>query len=378
MVSAGLDAGQTTQTTDRMNTQDSHNTLTRPGSAFLPLAPPAIPPRHITRLVFVGDGEVVRERLWPNLTPYAGRLRIGVCGLASRSRLDTIAHHYYPILEGKTLPGDELDEDGFSGPHTLYYVGTPSRYHVGYASQAATLGARVACEKPIAHCARAAHLLRPLCGRGQVLGLDHFHYKAGAQAFFSALDTSPDLLARLHRIEFIFHEMPGFALDRHQEDTIADVQYHGFSLALAVLKRLGGAEHLHFEQVAVATHRPDPAWQYAVPRVTTASRILGEAGLSGGRAVRLDLRQAKGAPASLKRLSLLDHGARSLLDGDLSESGSEAHGRMLAELLQPQACLPLDLRDHVQLAECVDQARAAARDHGFHNFARLPDFLPDR
>lgn len=110
------------------------NLSPQPVSNILNFASPATrastTPPKIKKVVIVGAGNLVRNRLLPALTGM--KLDLALCGLETTSPLKTIPHQYLPVRYGTTLAVDLLDTGGFGGPNTLVYVATPSKYHISY------------------------------------------------------------------------------------------------------------------------------------------------------------------------------------------------------------------------------------------------------
>src|ERR1017187_9715824 len=115
---------------------------------------PGCSPFRITSLGIVGDGELVRDRLWPAIRHNPGQLRIAVCGQRPASSLAGLPYRYCQILGDNLLPLAELYDDGFLSGSSAWYIATTSETHVAYALQLACLCSRVFVEKPIAAGAR--------------------------------------------------------------------------------------------------------------------------------------------------------------------------------------------------------------------------------
>jgi hypothetical protein len=331
--------------------------------------------RCINKLGIVGNGEVVRERLWLAVQSLASPLDgIVVCSLEPHSGLPELSHQYYQIDPESLLPLDRLDEAGFLGADTLWFVATPPEYHVSYVEQLAPR-CRVAVEKPIAASYGQARPLLPFVEGFEVYPLNHKVFNASVLGFVEACRRDPAVLHQVHHIEGVFYEKAGFSHGRQQEDGIIDVQWHLLTTALfAPFTAVGAQFNVTVDQVRVATHGPDPHGHYARPTVWTASRLQGRL-VWDGHVVTYDLRQAKGAPQNAKGIRLFDHTGALVQTIDLNESGYQAHARMLRALLEPMVDMRLTLADTIAVMECIDTARAMAHEAPPYTCGHLPTFL---
>lgn len=336
---------------------------------------PTIARPHIRRVGLVGQGEVVRVKIWPALHEVASSLDgVVVCSLEPRSHLDSFGHLYAPAGPDGLLPLDFLEERGFLARETLWLIATPSDYHPHYTAQLAGL-CRVAIEKPLAATSAQARRLLAFARRGfEVFPIDHKLFNAGVLAFLDELRMDPSLLERVRRIEGIFLETGGLSNGRQQEDCIADVQWHLLMPSVAGFKIGGARLEASVDSAQVATHQPDPAGRFQAPTVWTASRLQGSF-YWDEREIPYDFRQAKGSPKHEKFLRLLDGDGRLLKEVDMNETGWRAHARVLAELLKPAPDMRHTLADAIAGMDLVDAARALASEEAPYPFGDLPAFL---
>jgi predicted dehydrogenase len=331
--------------------------------------------RSINKIGIVGSGEVVRERLWLAAQSLASPLDgIVVCSLEPHSGLPGLSHQYYQIGPESLLPLDRLDEAGFLGADTVWFVATPPAYHVSYVEQLAPR-CRVAVEKPIATSYGQARSLLPFVEGFEVYPLNHKVFNASVLEFVEACRQDPAVLQQVHHITGVFYEKAGFSHGRQQEDGIIDVQWHLLTTALfAPFTVVGVQFKVTVDQVHVATHGPDPNGHYARPTVWTASQLQGRL-VWDGHVVTYDLRQAKGAPQNAKGIRLFDHAGALVQAIDLNESGYQAHARMLRALLEPVVDMRLTLADAIAVMECIDTARAMVHEAPPYTCGYLPAFL---
>jgi len=333
---------------------------------------------YINRIAIFGSGEVTHKKGWPALrsmqsngSPLAGVL---VCSLEPRSGLEGIPHLYHQLEPGDgLLPLDYLYEAGFLSKNVLCILATPSEYHVPLILQLARL-CRLAVEKPIAANRRQARLLLPFTQRDfDIYPIDHKIFNASPLTFLAACSRDPSVLERIGHFAGTFHETAGISQGRWQEDCIADVQWHLFSLLTAVFKTGGVPFSVTVDRVWVSCHDLDLEERYAVPTVWTASRIQGRL-LRNRQVVTFDFCQAKGASTDDKSAWLCDGDGVLIEKIDLNETGWRAHARAFVELLRPIPNMPQTLADALAVMEIVDASRDIAIEEPGYAFGELPSF----
>jgi hypothetical protein len=330
--------------------------------------------RLISRIGLVGSGDVVRSRYSPALRSRSNRLaEIVICSIEPSAPELGFAYRYHRVRPGNELPLQVLAEEGFITHNALWIIATPSDTHVPYTLQLADF-CRVAVEKPIAATIRQARLLAPLRRAAyEVIPIDHKIYNRSVLAFIERISLQPDIMTRVARIEGTFYERDGIRNGRHQEDGIADVQWHLAAATRALFRAAQLPSPMYLDEVLVARHRPDPSRGVQTPNVWSASRIRGH--LSDGRQViPFDFCQAKAAPGSEKRIRLFDASGALIADIDLNESGWHAHARVLDALMQPAVEMHHTLADALDVMEFVEHARVRAHEEPAHAFGDLPAF----
>jgi hypothetical protein len=255
---------------------------------------------------------------------------------------------------------------------TLWLIATPSEWHVSYALQLAGL-CRVAIEKPIAANSEQAKLLMALV-ENDTYPMDHKLFNASALSFVDECRRLPCLLRRLSQIQGVFYEETSFPEERQQEDGIADIQWHLFTIVVSSLKALGFPFDISVDEVQVAKHLPHPQNASSIPHVWTASRIRGKVHIEK-REIDYEFRQAKGAPRNEKYIRFFDNTGDLIWEVDLSESGWFAHARMLKTLLKPTVDMRHSITDAVLVMELVDYTRKIAKEMDGYRFGTLPCFL---
>ena len=86
----------------------------------------------IKKVVIMGKGQVVEERIWPALQKVDHALEaIAVCSLEEGSDLTGRPHSYYRVDPvGRKMPLNTLRKEGFLDKDTLCIIATPSDSHV--------------------------------------------------------------------------------------------------------------------------------------------------------------------------------------------------------------------------------------------------------
>ena len=337
---------------------------------------PAVLARHIKKVGLVGSGEVIQKKILPALQRNHYQLdAIAVCGLESSSVLSGMPHVYLPVVANGLLPLDELERGGFLGADTLWIIATPSAFHVPYVLQLAACCVRIGIEKPVATSYRLAKLLLPFTDNGhEIYQIDHKLFNASALAFIERCRQQPSVLERVRRIEAIFYETDGITNGRHQEDVIADIQYHLLTIMISIFKATGTLFSVVVESALVAKHEPDAPGRFQAPQVWTASRLAGLLHSKKQR-VRYDFRQAKGAPKNEKMIRLFGAGDALVGTISLNETGGQAHARVLDALIKPVVDMRHTLADAIEVMRLVDASRDIAREEPAYVFGGLPGFL---
>jgi predicted dehydrogenase len=99
---------------------------------------PAISAPGISKVGFVGGGDVLQKKFFPALKAGDYPLeRIAVCSLEPQCRLNGLPYLYQPVESGSLLPLDFLDEQGLLDSDALWVIATPPEYHIAYAEQLA-------------------------------------------------------------------------------------------------------------------------------------------------------------------------------------------------------------------------------------------------
>jgi len=337
---------------------------------------PAISAPVISKVGFVGGGDVLQKKFFPALKAGGDQLeRIAVCSLEPQCRLNGLPYLYQPVESGSLLPLDFLDEQGLLGSDALWVIATPPEYHITYAEQLAWSNCRIAVEKPIAANSRQARLLLTLARYGrEIYPIDHKLFNKSALEFVDHCRRQPSVLKKVRRIEACFYESAGIDKSRQPLDTIADVQYHLFTIIIALFKAAGSQFEISVERVQSPSHEADPQGRFQTPSVWTASRIQG--GLfEGGQEIVFDLCQAKAAPDDEKFIRLFDGRGEIVKVIDLNESGHHAHARVLRALMQPTVDMRHNLADAVMVMDLIDASRGLARKEPDYAFGALPDLL---
>jgi len=327
------------------------------------------------KIAFAGAGDVVRNRMIPGLgSDQLRHLEVAICSLESATPIKDYPHKYFQVGRDNLLPLDELAESGFLSDDTLWIVATPPQTHVLLALQLAGRCGRVAVEKPIAANAKQARILLPLAYDGsRVFPMDHKLFAAEGLRFLNSCRKDPKILRRISRIEGAFFETSGFAPGRAQEDGIADVQWHLAMFLIAAFKNLAEPVEMALDSVEVSRHLPDPAHVSADATVPTASRLTGTV-VAGSTVARFDLLQAKATATREKYLKFFDSTGEVIAEVDLSESGWQAHARMISALTLPAADMYHTLADSIALAGLFDGLSAGAREDDPYPFGEVPAF----
>lgn len=336
------------------------------------------PTGRITRIGIVGAGEVVRQRYCPAIAELrSAGCRIDeviACGLEPRNPLGDLVDTYYQIDEPGLLPMDRLRRGGAISEDVLWIVATPPDSHAYYAIQLAGK-CRVGIEKPLADSARRARLLLPFVnGRS---GLSPIDQKLFNPSPLELVDRCRGNNKTLDRVAFIrgqFFERDGFSHGRQQADVVYDVQWHPCVILAACFRAAGEPFQIVVEESQVARHAPD--LRFAAPSVWTASRLCGRV-LLKGRQIPFDLRQAKGAPYDEKGIDFMSLAGEVVCAIDLSESGHQAHRRVIYALMQSEVDMRHSLQDAINTTRWLDQARAMAEEGAAYRLGNLPDFIPE-
>jgi hypothetical protein len=327
----------------------------------------------------VGAGDVVKNRIAPALKAMTedgfGALRIAICSLEPTSPINSLAHKYYQSLPGNLLPLDDLYTDGFLNDRALWIVATPPQTHVQIALQLRGMCGRVAIEKPLATSARYARVLHPsVVSRGPLFPLDHKLFTAECLSFLDECRENPAWLSRVDHVEGVFYESSAFPPERAQEDGIFDIQWHMFMLLIAALKHLGQRFEIEVKSVRIARHGSDPSGTFSDAVVCTASCMKGTVILAD-LGISFEFRQAKAATGNEKHARFFDARGSVLAHVDLSESGWQAHGRMLRALVGATVDTRHTLADAIALTELLYGASATAQEAPVYAFGSLPLFM---
>jgi predicted dehydrogenase len=337
------------------------------------------PSELFTKIGVVGAGHVVKHRFAPALDALKldriSELQVAICSLEPTSPIDGLLHKYYQVLPGNLLPLDDLYSEDFLDDRTLWIVATPSQNHVATALQLVGMCGRVAIEKPLATETRFARVLRPcITNHGSVFPMDHKLFTAGSLSFLNKCRQNPALLSKVDHIEGVFFESSAFPLGRIQEDGIFDIQWHMFMLVIAAFKHLGRHFEVEVESAKIAPHGPDPSGTYSDVTVCTASCLKGTLDFEDCH-VAYEFRQAKAAPRNEKHVQFFDSQNNVLAHVDLSESGWQAHGRMLDALIGPKADMRHTLTDAIALVELLSGVSPIAQEDFPYAFGSLPSFM---
>ena len=335
--------------------------------------------RPIKKLGLVGAGDIVQHRILPAIRSNGyGFEEIVVCSSEPTSPLADLDHTYHCVTSPSNMPLHALDKAGVLSGDTLWLVVTPSAYHIFYALQLASLGCRVAVEKPLAANYYQTLLLKPFATNGyELYPIDHKLFNPEPLAFIEKCRTDASILKEVDQIHGVFYEEAGFNFGRQQEETISDIQWHLFAPTIGVFRTLGERFDVTIDRVQVSTHRPDPQRRFQSPNVWTASRIEGRL-LWNGQQITFDFHQVKGAPSNEKRLRLLDGQHNTVAEIDMGESGFMAHARILEALTHPIVDMRHTLEDAIAVMQIVEISREMARrqpEVETYPFGSLPAFL---
>jgi hypothetical protein len=301
--------------------------------------------------------------------------RIAVCGQRSATSLSGLPHHYYQIHSDNLLPMASLYRDGFLNSNTAWFIATTPEVHVVYILELAGLCGRVFVEKPIAASYRQAQVLLPYAAnQAAIYPVDHKMFTAESLAFVDRFRCDPALVDGIGSIEGEFLERSGFTPGRAQENSITDVQWHQLMLLVAVYGSSGYEFELKIDSVDASRYLSDPDAAYADAHAWTASCLRGRV-LSAGREIPFHLGQAKAAPREEKSIRFFGVDGEELTRVDLSESGWQAHGRVLNSMFQPVVDMRHTLSDAIAMAELLEGAISMVDDHGGYAFGSLPGFL---
>jgi predicted dehydrogenase len=348
------------------------------GLSEIPVATfnPAISAPGISKVGFVGGGDVLQKKFFPALKAGDYKLeRIAVCSLEPQCRLNGLPYLYQQVESGCLLPLEFLDEQGLLGSDTLWIIATPPEYHIAYAEQLAWSNGRIAVEKPIAASSRQARLLLTLSRYGrEIYPINHKLFNASALEFVDFCRRQAAVLEKVRRIRANFYEAVGIDTGRQPDDTIADIQYHLFTIIIALFKAAVSQFEISVDRVQASSHTADPQGRFQTPSMRTASRIQGRL-FENEREIAFDFRQAKGAPRDEKFIRLFDARGELVKEIDLNESGHHAHARVLRALLQPTVDMRHTLADAVIVMDLIDSSRIIAYEESPYAFGELPDFL---
>jgi hypothetical protein len=217
-------------------------------------------------------------------------------------------------------------------------------------------------------------LLTPSRHGREIYPINHKLFNASALEFVDFCRRQPSALNKVRRIETSFYEAAGIKKGRQSEDTIADIQYHIFTIIIALFKAAESQFEISVERVQASSHEADPQGRFQAPSVWTASRIQGRL-IENVRKIAFDFRQAKGAPYDEKFIRLFDARDDLVKEIDLNESGHYAHARALRALMQPTVDMRHNLADAVMVMDLIDASWSIASEESAYAFGELPDFL---
>jgi hypothetical protein len=333
-------------------------------------------PSRFMNAIVVGTGDATRSRLRPALhylRREVGLQRLLYLDLHDRPPFDLAPdEHYRAVVGDSRVPVAELNRLEFTGPDTLAVVAVPTGWHLPYARQLARLVGRVAVEKPLTRDLADAERLAGDTVRP--LPMSHFLFKEPMRRW---LDTcrrqGPSRLERFSAIRIDLLERKAVG-GRQIDPSLWDLGWHALECVLAPYRAAGLPVTLEIDAVFTAGYsqtetEPDPP-------ADTAARIAGR--LYHARAVvPFDLRMGKGLDTDRKSLTYRVAGQPDLVI-DLSETGRDAHQRLLAELLtQAEPDLGLGLDDAIDLVRLCDRAERMATVEPSYRFGRTPAFLTD-
>jgi hypothetical protein len=333
------------------------------------------PVTRFHKLILVGSGQVVRDRIRPALP------RLRLMGVRQVIYLDVFDRapfrladdeRYLRAMPGSRLPLEALSALDALGPTTLAVVCTPTGWHLHYCEQLHPLVGRVACEKPLTRDHAAAQLL--LATQPNLQPISHFLHKQAMRDWLAYCQGA--------RLPWLPHCV-GVRVDllesrdvgrRDVDPVLHDLGWHAWELLLAPFRAAGKSAAVELEAARTATYAPRQG--EALPPGGTAARLSGRA-FVGGFWVPFDFRLGKGLGADSKTLCyFFDTGGSIRID--LSESGPLAHRRVLEELLTAERPdLGVDLADAIELVRLCALSQGQARDEGSHPIGQMPALLSE-
>lgn len=279
------------------------------------------------------------------------------------------SYTYYQVAEGCVLENGPITALTAIGNKTVAYVACPSEYHVLYADMLRKTGCRIAVEKPLARDQLAAETMTDW-DYSCLYAVGHQLFKKEMVKALREIDSVGPQKAE--GFEFNLLETSGIG-ERAIDNAIWDTGWHGFEVFLAMFRAAGLSAKFLISEVQTAIYEAGNG--EPCPTKHTAARIDGYL-IFKEYTIPFTIRVGKGLSFELKELVIWErhNSVRRVIP--LSESGWEAHYRILNELICAEMPdMKLSLNDVVTIVQACSEADKRAVDQGTYAFGQTPDFL---
>jgi hypothetical protein len=270
---------------------------------------------------------------------------------------ESVQEVYVQVNPDCLLPFDELNKRGFMTAD-LTIVGSPTRLHGLFASQAASVSRTVAVDKPLSPSVSEA---RAMARFPNVFGLTHFVAKESVRPLWAL--NPHDTVA----VDAVFMETGGVGR-RDLDPAYEDLGYHQGAYLLAHFRE----GRLNLERCATMTYVPD--LDDPVPRVSTAARLEGFVELPERR-VPFRIVVGKGFDQATQELHVCSIDGKKVISQAGDTPNWLPYRRMLESLLLDDASnwlLPMEM--HVELVRFCARAAEIQEDAGCYEFGETPPF----
>ncbi|QDT22476.1 hypothetical protein [Gimesia chilikensis] len=323
-------------------------------------------------VIVIGTGEVVAKRVRPSLQLLVieGLIeRICYCDLHQKSPFkDHTAAEFYCPVTTKGLDLKNLSRLDFLGQETLVLVCTSTAYHAFYAKQAYGHVGRIAVEKPLTDDITTAEALLPL--EDTVYPIGHQLFKQEMLDLTKRFANKTTSLSKIARAEFDLLETRG--IDNRQVDPATwDVGWHGLECLLAPIRKQDRLALLELHRTFSGSYTRGNEQA----DVSTLTRIEGAIGLED-RQIPFVIRAGKAVATEQKTVRFYDDQDRIVDEASLSESGSDAHERLIRELLSPgEPDMQLDLDHVIEVVIACESCTFNSIDCGTYEFGCTPSWM---